>query len=468
MKHLLSLILLLACYGQLAQAASTARPNIIFILVDDMGWGDLSCYGNTVFATPHIDRLAKSGMLLTQFYANAPVCSPSRCAFLTSQFPARNGVHTIYGTAEKNAVRGMRPFFDPKVPTIPSILKSAGYRTAHVGKWHLNSGLPGEPPISAYGFDFVGSGEGQAGANIIKTDPYYRAKSSSLFVDEGIQFIEQAGERPFYLELWMLIPHATLNPTPEQMKPFRRFGNPDIVHTPARTIYAASMHDMDQQVGRLLDYLDKRGMSDNTIVIFSSDNGPEDIAVANAAHSGVGSAGPFRGRKRSLYEGGIRMPFLIRWPGKIPAGRVDDTSVVAAVDLMPTLCSAVGVPMPPGHVSDGEDVMDILQGPPRARRNPLMWEWRFEVLGAPANRSPQIAIRDDRWKLLLNPDRSRVELYDLVRDPMEADNVAHENPDIVARLSATVLAWQKRLPSGPVDANAGKNDFPWPRSRKAE
>jgi N-acetylgalactosamine-6-sulfatase len=462
-RRLALFVLTSLAIGTLGFAASgESRPNVLFILADDLGWGDLSCYGNTFLRTPNLDRLAQGGMLFTQFYVAGSVCSPSRSAFMTSMVPARNRIHGHYATPEQNTARGMSQWLEPTVPNVASTLKRAGYTTAHVGKWHLGNGSGG-PPITDYGFDFVGSGE-TGGANITKGDPHYRARSTELFVNEALTFIKGRGGKPFYLQLWTLVPHATLNPTPEQMEPFARLSNPDIPHKSARTIYYASVADLDRQIGRLLDELGKLGLADNTMVVFSSDNGPEEIFVQNAGHSGVGSPGPFRGRKRSLYEGGVRVPFIVRWPGRIPAGRVDPTSVVSGLDFMPTVCAAAGVPMPAGHQADGENIGDILAGKSRPRANPLMWEWRFNIAGHVSNRSPQLAIRDGDWKLLLNPDRSRVELYDIPRDPMQVDNVAGQHADVVARLSERVLAWQRALPAGPADPTAGRNDYPWPGS----
>jgi arylsulfatase A-like enzyme len=452
--------LLAAVVTRAADAA--ARPNVIFILADDLGWGDLGCYGNTFLPTPHLDRLAQGGALFTHFYVNGSVCSPSRSAFFTAQYPARHRIHGHFATPEQNTARGMAQFLDPAVPNVARTLRQAGYATAHVGKWHLGNNSGG-PPIADYGFDYVGSGE-TGGAGIMKDDPFFRARSSALFVDEGLRFIDGRGDKPFYLQLWMLVPHATLNPTPEQLQPFARFSNPDLPHKSARTVYYASVADLDRQVGRLMDELEKRGLAQNTLIVFSSDNGPEDIFIQNAGHSGVGSPGPFRGRKRSLYEGGVRVPFLVRWPAKIPAGRIDDMSVLAGVDLLPTLCRLAGLPLPAGPIIDGEDVSDILLGQPRVRRTPLFWEWRFNIAGHVSARSPQIAIRDGAWKLLLNPDRSRVELYDIPRDPMQVDNLADRHPDVVARLADRALAWQRQLPAGPADPNAGQVAYPWPGS----
>ncbi|MEW6305921.1 MAG: sulfatase-like hydrolase/transferase [Verrucomicrobiota bacterium] len=444
--------------------AAPARPNFIFILADDLGWGDLSCYGNEFLKTPNLDRLAREGTQFTHFYVNASVCSPSRCAFFTSQYPARHRIHGHYATPEQNAARGMSNWLDPKVPNVAATLKQAGYATAHVGKWHLGNNSGG-PPIEQYGFDFVGSGE-RGGAEGPKEDPYYRAKSTGLFVDETLKFIKANRDKPFYAQLWTLVPHATLNPTPEQMQPFNRFSSRAVEHKSARTIFYASVSDLDAQIGRLMDELAKLGLAENTVIFFSSDNGPEDIFISNAGHSGVGSTGPFRGRKRSLYEGGIRVPFIVHWPGSIPA-RIDDTSVVAGVDFLPTVCKLAGVPFPAGHQSDGEDMSDVLLGKPRARATPLMWEWRFRIAGHLWNVSPQLAIREGDWKLYLNPDRTRIELYDIPRDPMQINNAAAKHPDLVARLSEQVLAWQKSLPQGPTDPGAGRNDYPWPGKTKS-
>ena len=453
--------------GGVRAAQNTARPNIIFILADDLGWGDLGCYGNTFLPTPNLDRLARGGVLFTQGYVSGSVCSPSRCAFFTSHYPARQKIHGHFATPEQNAARGMVQFLDPEVPNVARTLRGAGYATAHVGKWHLGNNSGG-PPVAEYGFDFVGTGE-RGGADVSRDDPYFRANSTRVFVDESLKFIDGRGDKPFYLQLWTLVPHATLNPTPEQIQKFDRFSNPNIPHRSARTLYYASVSDLDTQIGRLLDGLDQRGLANNTLILFSSDNGPEDIFVQNAGHTGVGSPGPFRGRKRSLYEGGVRVPFIVRYPARMPAGRVDDTSIVAGVDWFPTVCKIAGVPLPAGHAPDGEDVSEMWFSGTGARTRPLMWEWRFNITGHLASRSPQLAIRDGDWKLLLNPDRSRVELYDVRRDRMQVDNVAAGNPEVVARLSNEVLAWQRELPPGPRDAHVGGNNSPWPgeTARKA-
>lgn len=449
------------------QSRAADKPNVIFILADDLGWGDLGCYGHTQLRTPNLDKLASDGTLFTQFYVNASVCSPSRCAFFTGQYPSRHKIHGHFGKPELNASRGMSQFLEPQVPNIAKLLKSAGYKTGHIGKWHLGNNSGGPDP-DAYGFDFVGLSETD-GADGPVADPYFRAKSSKVIVDEALQFIQSNKDTPFYLQLWTLVPHATLNPTPEQMKPYanRRAGGPDFPHASAAEIFYSSVTDLDKHIGRLVAGLDRMGLSENTLILFSSDNGPEDIHIGNAGHSGIGNAGPFRGRKRSLYEGGIRVPGIVKWPGKVPAGKVDTTSIVSGVDWMPTVCELAGVTIPEKHALDGESMADVLKGASRARKRPLFWEWRFRIFGEPFHHSPELAVRDGDWKLYVNPDGSRTELYDMRSDLTQLNNVAEHHPEIVAKMRDEVVAWSKTLPEGPRDPGAGQMNLPGPKLPEA-
>lgn len=466
--------LALACRGLLLSAlvaapavgfaADAARPNVLFILADDLGWGDLACYGNRFVRTPNLDRLASEGTLFTNFYVCGSVCSPSRCAFFTGTYPARQKIHGHFAAPEMNTNRGMPQWLDPAVPNVAKMLKAAGYTTAHIGKWHLTAETDGAPKISDYGFDFVGAGE--KGAEVRKEDPFYRANSTKLFVDQTLEFIRNRKDQPFYVQMWTLIPHATLNPTEEQIAVYEKQLDPvNVPHHSARTLYYATLGNLDFQIGRLMNGLKELGVAENTLVVFSSDNGPEEIFIRNAGHTGVGSPGPFRGRKRSLYEGGVRVPFIVRWPGHVPAGRVDDESIVAGCDLLPTVAKVTGAAIPAGATLDGEDVSDILQGKSRLRARPLMWEWRFNIAGHVLNVSPRLAIREGQWKLLLNPDRSRMELYDVTVDRMQVDNVAAAHVDVVDRLSSQVLAWSKTLPEGPSDRGSASAEYPWPKGK---
>ncbi len=459
-----SALLLVLAYP--ACAEYVPRPNVIFILADDLGWGDMGCYGHPQIKTPHLDRLAREGTLFTQFYVCGSVCSPSRCAFFTGQYPSRHKIHGHYSTPEQNTARGMSQFLDPAVPNLASLLKKAGYATAHVGKWHLGSNSGGPPP-EKYGFDFVGTSE-TGGPNGPAADPFYRAKSTELFVTESLKFIgahkNAHADQPFYLQLWTLVPHATLNPTDEQMAAYARLhpGGPKFPHRSAAEIFYASVTDLDAQIGRLVKGVADLGLADKTLFVFSSDNGPEDIHIANAGHSGVGSAGAFRGRKRSLYEGGVRVPFIVRWPGHVPAGKINETSVVAGCDLLPSVCKLAGVEIPRDHVLDGEELSDVLLGSARKRERPLYWNWRFRIAGEPFHHSPMLAMRDGDFKLLMNPDRTRMELYDIPNDPTQLANVAEKHPDLVARLAEQLLAWNATLPAGPSDPGAGKVNYGWP------
>ena len=248
----------------------------------------------------------------------------------------------------------------------------------------------------------------------------------------------------------MIAPYADLTP---------RWGE----HYGALQVWYAVLSYVDQQVGRILDRLDELGLSEDTVVVFSSDNGHESGLIPFVSHyGGASEGGPFRGLKRSLYEGGIREPFIVRWKGQAPGGRVDSETVFGGADWLPTICSLAGVEAP--DEIQGEDLSASFQGETAIKDRPLMWENRFPVYGRMIDKSPMLAIREGRWKLLLNPDRSRVELYDVPADPGELNNLAAQNPDLVDRLSRQVLAWQGTLPEGPVDPGAGEAGWNWPLS----
>ena len=449
-----------------------SRPNFVFVFADDWGWGDLGCYGHPVVKTPNLDRLAAQGTLFTQFYVCSGVCSPSRAAVMTGQFPARLGIHGHFAGQEVNAARGMPDFLDPSACTYTRVLQQAGYRIGHFGKWHLGHS-PDAPEPSAYGIDAsrVNSGNGpQLKFSRERWESGLRCRSSEFITDHTIRFIEQNQKRPFLVNVWLNDTHAILDPSEEQLEPYEQL-KPMLVgnrHWGAPAIYYSVITEADRQIGRLLARLDELDLSQNTVVIFSTDNGPEDILVRNASHSGVGSSGPFRGRKRSSYEGGIRVPFILRWPaGGAPAGEVDDVTPLCAIDLLPTFCSLADVRPPEDWPLDGEDMSDVFRGAQRQRTRPLMWEWRFSIAGHPINSSPILAIRSDRWKLMVNPDGSRTELYDIPNDPMELNDLARRHPEVVERLSTLVMDWQRTLPEGPLDPDAGSNGYPWPKSKRS-
>lgn len=434
------------------------RPNIIFILVDDLGWGDLGCYGNLLCETPHLNRMADDGLLLEQFYVNGPLCSPSRAAFLTGQFPARHGIH-YWMTPEHNHRFGMPDALAVDAVMLPRLLQRGGYRTAHFGKWHV--GEDPLAPVSFYGFDevdYVWQGVGP-NPGIAPNDP----RGTQMLVDRAIRFAQGcvADDVSFFVHLCPRDVHSALRPSARSLARYAHLMSEGKYST-AMQIYYAAVTEMDRQIGRLLDWIDDSSdLAQNTLVIFTSDNGPEDIYVAHAGHHAVGLPGPFRGRKRSLYEGGIRMPFIARWRGQIPSRTLDRESVISAVDLLPTLCTFAGVQLPGDYAPDGEDVSQaLLARVPHSRTKCLFWEWRFDTYGQCLNRSPMLAIREGRWKLLLNPDQSRIELYDIPRQPMELHSQADKHPDVVKALADKALKWQATLPAGPASASPGSDAYP--------
>ncbi len=462
-------LLLLALVGVAAADAPARRPNVIFILADDLGWGDIGCAGHPYMKTPNIDALAKRGTMFTQFYVANPVCSPSRTAFMTSHYPARHHVDGHFAEHQVNADRGMPDWLDPHVATVTSLFKAAGYATAHFGKWHLGHG-PGAPPPARYGIDV--SRTVNSSGPVLKgqwTQPHFRNLSTQQIADEAIAFMRAHRDEPFYINFWTLLPHAPLKPTPEQLAVYEgvqfdadhpAFKGPFVKYLKAAQdpqsqmrVYCASVTALDDGIGRLLKGLEELGLSDRTILVFSSDNGPEDYHTGFAENAGTGNPGPHNGRKRSLYEGGIRTPLIVAWPKHVPAGKTNKQTVVAAVDFLPTVCRLAGVEAPASLKPDGEEMSDVWLGADRSRRRPLFWEWLFEVVGDPSYTPPRTAVRDGDFKLLINPDGSRPELYNIPDDPTEQHNLAASRAEVVRRLKQELDAWQATLP--------------WPRGGKA-
>lgn len=439
------------------------RPNFIFIFADDLGWGDLGSYGHPHLKTPSLDKMARQGILLTDFYVANPVCSPSRTAVMTGQYPARHRIHRHFNNDhDRNASLNMPDFLDPKATLITRLLQENGYKTGHFGKWHLG-GTDDAPSPAEYGIDVHYTTNSR--------DPKLkvpRNQSTEKMVDEAIKFIEENKEENFYVNLWTLVPHANLDPTDEQMAPYEKLGPQGPAKrrgfsTP-RQIYYGAVTDMDYHIGRLLDRMDELGLSENTVIVFSSDNGPEDINVVNAAHSGVGATGPLRGRKRSLYDGGVRVPCIIQWKGHTPEGMIDNKSIASTVDLLPTFCSLAGIKLPSDYKSDGVDITPVIMGNSIAREQPLYWDWTATQTGHTFNKSPGLALRSGKWKFLMNPDGTRKELYDFEADPqcMELDNVADQNPKLVAEFSQMLLDFKASIPQGVPFNNSGSNHYPMP------
>ena len=464
MKRLLPLCLC-AFVALLASGSAQARPNFIFIFIDDMGYGDLSCTGNTDVQTKNIDRLAEEGIRFTQFYVNSPICSPSRVACTTGQVPARHLINSYLNSRAKNRARGMVDYLNPKAPAIARAFQGTGYATAHFGKWHMGGGrdVDDAPLPQAYGFDeslvsFEGLGDrllvpgglsdqsAKLGQGKIRR--VEKHQQTGIYVDRSIDFIKRNKAKNFYLHLWLNDVHDRHAPREDYLAKYEKFSDRPYL----QQMYAV-LHHMDDELGRLIDTVDELGLAEETMFVVTSDNGPTAWPrYPKDGQNPPGSTAGMRGRKWSLYEGGVRMPLIVRWKGKVPAGVVDETTVSAAVDFFPTFCKLAGVKTP--DVSfDGEDMSAAYLGRAAKREKALFWEYgrdsSYLKSAHPLDQSPNLAIRDGDWKLLINDDGTRLELYDLSRGDREYHNVAGEHPKVAKELSERLLAWRKGLPKLP-------------------
>jgi arylsulfatase A-like enzyme len=447
-------------------------PNVVIIFIDDMGFADPSCFGNPMVKTPNIDKIAENGLKFTNFYVNSPICSPSRTALTTGQYPMRHKIHSYIAGSKQNKARAMNNFLDPKAPTLARTLKQNGYATGQFGKWHLGGGRDlGDVPLpKEYGYDksvvsFEGIGNrvlfpndnlSKQSAKLGKGEIIWapKHKSTSIYVDSALTFIAKNTGKPFFVNLFPNDVHDPHLPDSLVLEKYK-----EITDNPFEQRFFAVLEELDKQIGRFMNQLDKMGELDNTIVIFTSDNGPTDWpryyqpAKYPEGYKGElyapGFTGEYYGRKWSLYEGGIRMPFIIQWNGKIPAGKTDNTSVVAAFDLFPSVCSILGIEVPEGL--DGKDKSKALLGNPIEMTEPIMWEYASNLGGSiqPGNieyRSPNLAIREGDWKLLINVDGSDAKLFNLKTDPGEKNNQAEIELNKVKELAEKVIAWRKSMP----------------------
>jgi arylsulfatase A-like enzyme len=436
MKKNIVLPCLVACGLPVAHAENPEKPNIIVIYIDDMGFSDLACYGGNYTPTPNMDKLAEEGIRFTQYYTACPISSPSRTGITTGMYPTRWGITTYLQTRAGNAAAEQNDFLDDKAPSMARALKANGYVTGHFGKWHMGGGrdVSNAPSITNYGFDeYVSTWESPdpdpklTATNWIWSDQdeIKRWNRTAYFVDKTLDFLQRHPDDPCFINLW-----------------------PDDVHTPwvyetdgggvvnneTAATFSVVLAELDVQIGRLMEGLKTLGIDEKTLVIFTSDNGPA------PAFSG-GRTDNLRGQKATLYEGGIRMPFIVRWPGTIASEQINDSSIVCSVDLFPSLCAIAGASVPDEFPLDGEDMSRVLLGIGQTERTkPLFWEFGKNV----ANQvSPHIAVRDGDWKLLVNANGSRVELYNMKTDYLEKSNVASANPEVVARLKPMAINWFK-------------------------
>lgn len=452
-------------------AKTGARPNIVLVFIDDMGWGDFSCFGNKDVQTENIDRMAREGIRFSQFYVNSPICSPSRTAITTGTWPQRWKIGSYLDNRKRNAERGMANWLDPAAPTLAKQLKATGdYRTGHFGKWHMGGqrDVSEAPLISEYGFDQSLTNFEGLGDRIIslrnfhdgrKPEPWGlgseklgrgkityldRDQVTKAFVDRAISFIDQTQQegKSFYINVW-----------------------PDDVHSPffppagtrgdgsKRTLYRSVLDAMDQQLGGLFDRIrNDPALVNNTLILICSDNGPE---------PGAGSAGglrPYEGGKATLYEGGIRSPLIVWGPGLIDskiAGSFNQSSVFSGIDLVPSLLEIADASPDEAFALDGEQLSAVVLGQSsRGRSAPLFFRRPpdRDQFGGIKN-LPDLAIRSGDWKLLCEFDGSNCELYDLRNDPEERNNLADVSPSVVERLRQSVTQWHQSIP-----ADAGSSD----------
>lgn len=444
-----NLFLLMAC---LASVATARPPNIVVIFTDDQGYADLSCFGGIHVNTPRIDQMAAEGAKLTSFYVAAPVCTPSRAALMTGCYPKR--IDMARGSKFVVLLAADSKGLNPEEITIAEVLKAGGYKTGMFGKWHLGDqpeflptrqgfdeffGIPYShdlhpfhPQQAHFQFPPLPLLEGEA---VIELDPdadYLTRR----FTERAVQFIEENKDRPFFLYLPHPIPHKPLHVSPpymkevpEEIKATLSKENNSIDYKTRNRLLAQAISEIDWSVGQVLDALKKNGIDDNTVVIFTSDNGPA-----------VGKATPLKGRKGSTFEGGMREPTVIRWPGKIPAGTVND-ELMTAMDLLPTFAKLAGAAIPTDRVIDGKDIWPVLTENAPSPHEAFFY-YKVNQLEA---------VRSGKWKLRLTVQgngkgkATKATLYDLEQDIGETTDVAKDHPKVVERLRRTMAELEKEL-----------------------
>jgi len=427
----LGLALLASAIGLVEAGEAKQPPNIVLFLADDLGYADLACTGHPYAKTPVLDRLASEGAKFTQHYATGTTCCPSRTGIMTGRHPASYAKYPAeHGYSGRT--------------TITDLLKAHGYATGHFGKWHMGR----ETTPGTYGIEEI----------IVKGKSQDAPGRDDDLVSDAIQFIEEHAKEPFYVNIWGHSTHYPVRNYPELAKqlgdiPFNRadftdniqgkFDESKAIHADLKESmrqYLADVYSIDKNMGRVLEALDRLGIAGNTIVVFSSDQGPAPVKLASKdgrefSEHMLGYAGKLRGGKHEQLEGGVRVPFIIRWPGHVKAGRVDDQSVTSFMDWLPTLCAIAGIKQLPEGL-DGEDVSDIWLGKPRERRTTLFWR-----ASSPKGRT---SLRQGHWKF--HESDTGPLLYDLSRDEGEKRNVAAQFPQVVKELSATADAWRSTLP----------------------
>lgn len=433
-----------------------SQPNIVFILVDDMGWADLPVYGNAFNEAPHITQLAEEGMRFTNAYAAAPVCSPSRASIQSGQYPARVGITDFipghWRPYEEVIVPVNRSQFLPaQITTVAESLKSAGYATAYFGKWHLGNG-PDHHPL-AQGYDQANVGTGFYNVNMIPPRPENKKdRLSERITKYGTEFIRKNKDQPFFLFLSHYDVHVQLDADKDLIKKYQSKEKDDTY--PSNPIYAAMVEHIDRSVAQVTNVLEEEGLSENTIVIFFSDNGglisrfdripliansKLELFDDNPLQYIASSNAPLRSEKGTVYEGGIREPLIIKWPEKILANKVSN-ALVTSVDFYPTLLEIAGINLPDDQILDGESLLPALTSNQHDPERAIYWHYPVYHHDIPAS-----AIRKGDWKLTENLVTGLTELYYLPADISEAMDLSDLYPEKSKDLYAKLRQWQEEV-----------------------
>ncbi|KAB8169948.1 sulfatase-like hydrolase/transferase [Streptomyces sp. 3MP-14] len=408
-------------------------PNVVFVSIDDLGWDELGAYGNTFNETPHLDRLAREGVRFTSAYAAAPLCSPTRAALVTGRYPARSGITDFL----RGEAAASDKHLSPDIPTVPDVLRPHGYTTGLIGKWHLTETYsgpyrerPGNP--FAHGFDEVIASEEKYIADGDYFHPYFflpdlpAREPNEYLTDrlaaEAVDFLTRHRDEPFFLHLSNYAVHTVLDAKPELVAKYR--AKPGADESPNRPVLAAMLESVDQQVGRIAEALAELGLDRDTLLLVTSDNGGP-YRDANQ---------PLRGGKGELYEGGIRVPLIAHWPGRVRGGRSEDTPV-STIDVLPTALDLAGG-RPGRHRFDGVSLAPVLTGAGRLRRDELFWVYPHFI----GSTHPHAAVRSGRYKLVRYFRDGRAELYDLARDPGETTDLSARHPGRARALRARLEA----------------------------
>ncbi len=450
--HVLTLFAVgLLSSGPRAARADEARrpPNVVFLLADDLGWTDLGCFGSDLYETPHIDRLAAGAMKFTDAYSACTVCSPTRASIMTGMYPARLHLTDFIAGQNRPYARMRIPdwtkFLEHKYVTLAEALHSAGYATAQVGKWHLNrpGAAGGYAPID-HGFDRqVDKPAGTTGYFLKEGSPAAEAAGSTYLTDylthEAVQTIEEWQDRPFFLYFAYHVPHTPIEGRADLVEHFRGKVREDALHRNPE--YAAMVASLDQSVGRVLDTLERLGLDDNTLVIFTSDNGG--LTQRYGVHDNFTENIALRRGKGSAYEGGVRVPAIVRWPGVTQPGQVCDEPVMT-IDYYPTILEVSGAAGDAPHNAgiDGRSLVPLLRDPSASIDRQLYWHYPHYHAGGD---SPYSAVRAGSWRLIEFHEDDSIRLYNLADDLGETTDLAEKQPDVARRLRADLHAWRDEV-----------------------